>query len=583
MTDNEMKENPQVMEPATPVQKKKGSTAKKKKRIKTIISLSIVAVILAGVGFGIYKLFAPKDDNQVLTDISYIGMIETSVTGGGVTTPTVSEPVVQSFASTIESVFVMSGDNVNAGDPIYSIDVTEMQKNIKAAEAEMLRLQQNYQDQLNAPTRIANEIAELSEKRAGLNVRPAFDGKLVNAVTLKPGDYVSEGEKLADLFDDSKMRLSLYFSYAYQKDIKIGMGATVSVPSTMSNIPGKVENIDMVERISQEGTKLFKVSIVMSNPGTLTEGVAASAKLSTAGGETILPYEVGVLEYYQVGEFVSMASGEVKSTKLMDYLRVKTTDNIITLINDEYSEEISSKTRELSNAQANTDAALEEIDLQQKKLDEMRLRAEDNIVVAPVTGMINGVSIIDGQKVEAGTTVMTISDASSLKIDIQIDALNISDVSVGDEVTITQYGMEGDMIYYGTIESISLEGKYENNYSYFPAVVRVDNSDGSIMTGVYVDYSIVANSSYDCVVIPIQAVKNTDVGEVVFVRADSRPDEAIDVEGVDAPNGFYAVPVTTGLSDNYSVEIISGLEPDVEVFTQYMTDSASSWDTEFVG
>jgi hypothetical protein len=36
------------------------------------------------------------------------------------------------------------------------------------------------------------------------------------------------------------------------------------------------------------------------------------------------------------------------------------------------------------------------------------------------------------------------------------------------------------------------------------------------------------------------------------------------------------VPVEIGLSDDYGVEIISGVEEGTEVFTQYMKNSADS-------
>ena len=44
------------------------------------------------------------------------------------------------------------------------------------------------------------------------------------------------------------------------------------------------------------------------------------------------------------------------------------------------------------------------------------------------------------------------------------------------------------------------------------------------------------------------------------------------------PEGFYPVQVEIGIQDNNNVEIKSGVEQGDEVFTQYMTGSATSWD-----
>ena len=64
----------------------------------------------------------------------------------------------------------------------------------------------------------------------------------------------------------------------------------------------------------------------------------------------------------------------------------------------------------------------------------------------------------------------------------------------------------------------------------------------------------------------------------VFVKGD-RPDNAIEltveVDGV--PKDFWPVPVEIGLSDDYNVEIKSGVEEGMEVFTTVQTESGNNW------
>ena len=66
----------------------------------------------------------------------------------------------------------------------------------------------------------------------------------------------------------------------------------------------------------------------------------------------------------------------------------------------------------------------------------------------------------------------------------------------------------------------------------------------------------------------------------VYLKADSMPDNAIELPYSDEtiPEGFYPVQVEIGIQDNNNVEIKSGVEQGAEVFTQYMTGSATSWD-----
>ena len=67
--------------------------------------------------------------------------------------------------------------------------------------------------------------------------------------------------------------------------------------------------------------------------------------------------------------------------------------------------------------------------------------------------------------------------------------------------------------------------------------------------------------------------ENGETASVVFIKADSKPENtvAIDIPPTEPgatplypseSEGFYPVPVTTGLSDNYNVEIKEGLTGD---------------------
>ena len=131
---------------------------------------------------------------------------------------------------------------------------------------------------------------------------------------------------------------------------------------------------------------------------------------------------------------------------------------------------------------------------------------------------------------------------------------------------------------------MSLTSKVENGVASYPMVISLDNPDGTIISGSNMTYTLIASESDNCLVVPIQCVKNAQmddgsIGKVVFVQADSRPENAIDlsvpVEGV--PEGFYAVPVETGISDNYNIEIKSGLEADMTVFTTVQTNSGNPY------
>ena len=77
--------------------------------------------------------------------------------------------------------------------------------------------------------------------------------------------------------------------------------------------------------------------------------------------------------------------------------------------------------------------------------------------------------------------------------------------------------------------------------------------------------------------------KRQSQGTCLFVKADAAPDNAVELEDGVVPDGFYAVPVETGVSNSQYVRILSGVEEGVEVFTRYQQAAPNGGDTTSQG
>ena len=215
---------------------------KKKKTVRIIVTVSIILVVAAGITFGLYKLFHKTEEvKSNLTDMVTRGSITSMVEGSGVTKAKEAETITLTSGGTVLEVFVKDGDQVTEGDPLYTIDSTEA----LAAVDDKQRTVTNYQKQMDA----------LNEAVNYLNVTADFAGTLMNTTDIKVGDTVAAGTKIATLVDDSRLKLTLYFSYAYQNAISpSARRRRSSVPSTMSQLSGTVTEVDYVKRITPEGS-----------------------------------------------------------------------------------------------------------------------------------------------------------------------------------------------------------------------------------------------------------------------------------------------------------------------------------------
>ena len=382
-------------------------------------------------------------------------------------------------------------------------------------------------------------------------------------VDLNPGDTISKEQKLAVLADDTRLRLTQYYSYAYEGQIYQGQSMDVSIPALMSSLPGTVEAVHMVSRITPEGTKLFSADILVENEGALTAEMAASATVTTAEGETIYPYEPGKLEYYRTGDLKSTVNGTVLSSSLVDYLQVSA-GQVLVRVDGEDSE------AEIYSAQQSLDEA-------QKTLETAEKNLANCSAVASIAGKVIGLTMKPGDEIAANTTVVTISDTSSLMVNATVDERNVSAVQVGTMVELDQWGTMA----MGMVESVSLSSTINNGVATYPMVISVDNAEETLQVNSYINYKLTASENDNCLVLPLQSVRtvSTEEGEtltVVYVKG-GRPDNVVENIMADEtiPEGFWPVAVEIGISDNYNVEIKSGVEEGTEVFTQIQT--ADPW------
>lgn len=573
-------------------QKKEGAPAKGLPR--RILPLALAAAVLAAGGFGAVRLLGGGGGGeQIVTDLVTRDTIQSTVKGSGAASARESVSLNPPVSATVLALHVKEGDRVEKGTVLYELDPAEAQKATEEAKKSLTEAEKGVTaaaERLQAAQKQLSETEEEFQKllasKADLTVTAPFDGKLVEAASLLPDAEITAGQKIATLVSSNRLKLSLYYSYAYLDQLRVGQEAAVSIPAVMASVPGKISEINKVEFVTPEGSKCFEVVVALDNPGTLTEGMAASAGL-TVGGQAVYPYQNGKLAYQETREVTAKVPGPLKTSFLHNHAPVKKGQAILVLGPDELDKQLEEKRESVTSARESVDSARTAVESAQETLTSARDKVKkaleqeaDMAVKAPITGTVLTCLLEQGEKADAGQLGILLADTSVMRIDIQVDERNVSRVKTGMTCTITQTGLGGEEnTFEGTVESVSLTGKSENGVSFFPAVVKVDNGDGAMLNGMSIEYELVLAQSEDCLVVPAQAVQYTEQGSCLFVKADRRPDNAVDLgDGVEIPRGFYAVPVETGLSNSAQVEIKSGVEEGMEVFTQKLVESGSSFD-----
>ena len=629
--------------PSTPPKKEKTPATheqkqKKRKLIRRIIALVVALAIIITSAVLLKKfVFTDKEElGEVMTMPVSLGSIQSMVEGTGNARAKNSATVTPDAGYKVLELFVKEGDTVEEGQLLYNLDDSAAQEAVSTAQNNVRKAQETVDD-------YNTELSKLYDNVADLTIKAPHDGKLIDInADIKNGKDMAVGDAVATVVNDTKLRLHLYYSWAYEGQISVGQTAQITLPASMTAVTGTVEQVNYVKRVVSEGGVTFEVVFVLNNPGTLTEGMTASAALSTSDGTPIYPYESGKLEYFETTKLTVKVAGPVQSVNLMNYADVTNGQVLVQLGDKDASASIASKQNSLREAQKSVDDAVKALEEAQKKL-------ENYHATAPISGRVLSCNLVSGEDVSSGQAIQ-IADTSTMIVDINIDERNVGYVSNGMMVNLQD---QMGNFYMGIIEQIALTAKAENGVASFPATVVVDNPEGLLMTGTYIQYSFVASQSDNCLVVPIQAVMNVtlpqtampggemgedgmepgiddggmvdgdmgvaepavdapaaggpraqslgmvvmsggsvsmggspmgggsfgggDTATVCFVQGE--PDErAIEADpSWNMPEGFFAVVVTTGLSDETNVEITSGLNEGDMVFTGYMTNSANTY------
>ncbi|BES64200.1 efflux RND transporter periplasmic adaptor subunit [Gottschalkiaceae bacterium SANA] len=172
--------------------------------------------------------------------------------------------------------------------------------------------------------------------------------------------------------------------------------------------------------------------------------------------------------------------------------------------------------------------------------DQTNSLLNDLEVKAPISGKVSYLGVTEQGYAAPGQPAAIISDASTMKVAVNLPSKLISLISVGDSVSL-----EIPAIQTQTIGEILAIGSAVDQQTFlYPVEVRLENQAGKLLPGMFAKVYLVTERRDGVVAIPIEAVIEKLGLKKVFVQEEDRAVERL---------------VETGLDDGSFVEIVSGL------------------------
>lgn len=593
----------------------------KKKTVKRIVKLGIFLAILGIAAIILKKKVAEtmEVEEVITTAFAEIRDVETVLTSSGTIQPLAEYDIATLVKGEIIAADFEVGDTVEEGSVLYQLTTDEVETEIETAKTTLERAQASYEKAVASKEKMETKYEETIEKYNkalddyeevladyneavddyneaaaeydDLNLTAEYGGT-ISAVYVNVGDTVSAGGKLADVYDDSTMILTVPFNADSVDSSLIGEKAEVEITDTFETITGKVTGVEDKTTVLSGNQIVKMVTIRVDNPGGISVSRTATATIgdvySNSEGsfsygleETLTASKAGEISYLSIssgdkvreGDSIAIIDSDSVESQLESYQKVvdsaaNSLENAQSSVDNAYSS-ISDAKDSVESAQDSIDDCQDAIEDAESALEEQTDALEDCYITAPVTGQVITKNMLVGDVIGTSNfsnTLAVLYDLSAVTFEMYVDELDIGSVVVGQEVNVTADALENVEIT-GYVTNVSLVSTTSGGVTQYPITVRIDEV-GDLLPGMNVTGEIIIEGVKDVITVPTDALQR---GNYVYVK-----DETVTEEDGDVPAGFRAVEVEIGLSDGDYIQIISGIEEGEEVFTARTTTSTDS-------
>jgi len=211
-------------------------------------------------------------------------------------------------------------------------------------------------------------------------------------------------------------------------------------------------------------------------------------------------------------------------------------------------------------AKAQLDADVADMKSKSAQVAQQAAIVEKKAIRAPFAGRLGITTVNPGQYVNPGDALVTLQDINPIYVDFYLPQQQIGQLAVGQVVTVESSSFSR-RVFTGKVASIN--PKVDTATRNVQVEASVDNHEGRLLPGMYVNVKINAGVPQRHLTLPQTAVTYSPYGATVFVV---RPGTQPNAQGKTLPEA-QQVFVTPGATRGDQVAIEKGLTAGTQVVT----------------
>lgn len=520
----------------------------------------------------IVEVIKPQTDTITIEN-SFIGTIE----------PASEVIVMPKIAGEVTETYFQVGDHVEAGDMLFAIDDTAANITLvsatatyESAQAGLITAQAALKAQeanhASVEAGAAETIGKMETTEMELN---SSVEKADNAVGASKGgaelskQSFASAQSMAENIDENLTILKTNKSNAESY-----YNALTTLRTTYQTIAGSsaATSADLEQLAIQYGVTGFdpitdttaeKIALKFldqkSSYNTLSEldAAIATAKSSITSIESSVNSAEGSYDSYITAQ-VQAAIGMSTSAE-----NVETAEKAKSLA-EQYKQDYENYTKSkilagvnaslagadasLTSAQSSITTASSSVKSAKANLDSANLQMDHTKIEAPVSGVITAINVTTHNLATNSTQAYVIESADGSKVVFYVAEKSVKSIQYGNEVTFEKE----DQVFHGKISFVG--NSVDQGTGLFKIEAVISDSEQVPISGTSVTVRTITSKAADVITIPIDAVYYESEKAYVFL----------------AENGVAKkTEVVTGLSNDSVIEVISGIDQNSEVISNW--------------
>ena len=484
-------------------------------------SIAIGLILLAGIGFFIYRTVSKKDTQTaatggVRTVTLQKGTLYNSITATGTVESAEVSSVSTQLSYSVASVAVAVGDQVKKGDVICTLDTTDLEKEITKAKSALTDTQTAAQSAYDKA--VAKKTAASTQLTSDTAAQAALVQDAYNA-------YAATAPKVTSA----------------QSALSTAQSNLASARSA-AGLDTLEQNYTSAQNDANSALEAWKRAAA-SGSGDVTALEAAyntANQKATAAKEALEAVRtsrgIAALEQAVTNAQSALSQAQQNQSAALSAYQSALSLQAKTLAADNDSVSSTTEAVETAATQVTKAATSDELTSLQEKLAQCT-------ITAATGGKVTSLSATVGAK--ASDTLAEIQSTDHLKVSVAVSESDISKVQVGMRAIVTS-DATGDTEIAGTVTSVSpvaasSQGGMTSSDVTFAVEVEITTENTGLLVGMNAKVQIVVEEKDDIYSVPLDAVGQQGQNSVIYVRGDD--------------GTFSAVTVTTGLTTDYYTEI----------------------------